>query len=245
METFVFLHEQQILIDFKKTGKFENIDNLKFVFLGNNPYDQIENLEDVIIARNYSDNIEEWNKNLLAYSGWYLLWKNNLINSNFVNLLEYDILIDPNFSSIVKENIKTTTKYIGYVPLITSDYWFLSDPPICVPLLGSIKKHYDIDFIQYMSERPVTTVNVTTNQSMSIDTFNSFMKWMEPILEDIKEEKFAGHMPERSFPLFCLYNNLEGILLSDILKHYQMNTHMTHGDSKLYMGTNYDDLIKK
>jgi len=244
IQTFIFVHDEKIILDFEKNGKFKEIENLKYVFLSNNPCEQIRSMSNVIIARDFEDNIEKWNRTLIAYTGWYLLWKNNLIDADFINLFEYDIILDKNFQDKLKQNLTPKTKVVSYVPIEIHDYWFIQDG-LCNPLLNSIQKHYNIDFRKYVREilDPVT-VGVTSNQSMSLKTFNEFMTWMEPIIDDIKEEKMAGHMPERAFPLFYTYYDREGFLLDGVLSHFRMDTHETQGRTKAYFDANYEKLVK-
>jgi hypothetical protein len=89
-QTFIFVHEQNIILDFKNHNKFSNLNNVKYVFLGKNDTDKIESLNDVIICRNLPNNIEDY-PNLTSFSCWYALWKNNMYNSNYINLFEYDV----------------------------------------------------------------------------------------------------------------------------------------------------------
>ena len=71
-ETFIFIHDQDYLLDFENKGKLNNLKSYKYVFLGNRPIDKIENLSNVIVARNLPNNIEEYPK-LTSYTGWYAL----------------------------------------------------------------------------------------------------------------------------------------------------------------------------
>ncbi|MEY4572245.1 MAG: hypothetical protein RLZ10_1471, partial [Bacteroidota bacterium] len=91
IQSFIFCHDQNLILEFISNGKFNNLPNLKFVFLGTElPVDQIENLENVIICRNLPINIEIYPK-FTSFTGWYALWKNNLIDADYVNLFEYDV----------------------------------------------------------------------------------------------------------------------------------------------------------
>jgi hypothetical protein len=96
-QTFIFVHDQYIVLDYLAAGKFNELPNVKYVFLGQRPSDQIGHLVDmgkVIIARDLPDNIEHL-PNLVAWTGWYAIARNGLITAEVVNLFEYDInLID-------------------------------------------------------------------------------------------------------------------------------------------------------
>jgi len=88
--TFIFVHDQQIVLDYIAANKFSDLPDVKYVFLGMRPTEQIEHLPNVIIARNLPDNIEHY-PNLVAWTGWYALVRNGLIKTDLVNLFEYDV----------------------------------------------------------------------------------------------------------------------------------------------------------
>jgi hypothetical protein len=96
-QTFIFVHDQYIVLDYLAAGKFNELPDVKYVFLGQRPTDQIGHLVDmgkVIIARDLPDNIEHY-PNLVAWTGWYAIARNGLITADIVNLFEYDVnLID-------------------------------------------------------------------------------------------------------------------------------------------------------
>jgi hypothetical protein len=88
--TFIFVHDQQIVLDYIAANKFSDLPDVKYCFLGMRPTEQIENLPNVIIARDLPDNIEHY-PNLVAWTGWYALVRNNLVTTDIVTLFEYDV----------------------------------------------------------------------------------------------------------------------------------------------------------
>lgn len=245
-QTFIFVHDEQIVLDFELNSKFKDVPNLTYVFVGFSSYEKIKHLSNLIIARELKYNIETWGKNLLAYAGWYALYKNNLISADFINLFEYDIILSNNFNEIQQGVIHADIDFIGYIPLEIHDYWFMQCDDFCLPLLNSIHKHYGINCKQYINDiQELKKVGLTSNQSMSFNTLDKFMKWMEPIVEDIKDEYMAGHMPERAFPFYCLYYGLNGFILDKVLSHFSMGTHGTTGTPKEYFNSNYENLVTK
>jgi hypothetical protein len=81
IQTFIFVHDEKIILDFKRVGKFQEIKNLKYVLLSQRPCENVKGFDDVIIAKEYSDNIEKYPL-MVAYTGWYLIWKNKLIDED-------------------------------------------------------------------------------------------------------------------------------------------------------------------
>ena len=45
METYIFVHNQNIILDFIESKKFNDLGLVKYVFLGDSNIDKIENLE--------------------------------------------------------------------------------------------------------------------------------------------------------------------------------------------------------
>jgi hypothetical protein len=58
IDTFIFVHNQQIILDYDRIGKFSGIGEFKYVFLGKRPVDLISDRNDIIFASDFDDNIE-------------------------------------------------------------------------------------------------------------------------------------------------------------------------------------------
>lgn len=245
IQTFIFVHDQKIIVDFKESGKFSNLENLKYVFLGPRPIDQIEDMENVIIARNLEHNIEEHNSRLISYTGWWAVWKNKLLDADFVNLFEYDINLHPNFPNILDQNLSIDTDIIGYIPHNVHYESYIKSHQWAGLLVDSIKRNYNIDVHQMIgSFSPSTICSMTSNHTLSNKTFNEYMEWMEPIVDDIKLDKMAGHMTERSISLYYFIKKLPGLkLIPDVLHHFQLDTHKTQGIPESKFIDNYEKLV--
>lgn len=245
IETFIFVHDQNIIIDFIDNKKFKNINNFKYVFLGDRDTDKIEHMDNVIIARNFNKNIEQYKK-LTAFTGWFLLWENDLIKSDFINLFEYDIIVNDNLDESIYENItkNENIESISYISIPINDYWFLGDNPTSKKLIDSVEKHYNINTREYIKKYPTNMkIGLTSNQTIKKETFFSYMEWMKPILDDIKDDSMAGHLSERSLPLYVLLNDLERVVLENVMTHFQLDSHNTQNvyEQKKYM---YQNIIK-
>ncbi len=54
-QTFIFVHEQQIVLDYIEAGKFDQLPDVQYVFLGQRPVDLLDQFvgeKKVIVARN-------------------------------------------------------------------------------------------------------------------------------------------------------------------------------------------------
>jgi hypothetical protein len=243
MQTFIFVHDQNIIIDFINSNKFSNIENVKYVFVGDKPVDKVKDLNEVIICRDLDDNIENY-PNLTSFTGWYALWKNNLINSDYVNLFEYDI----NFSSdlIPQINNAYNEKYdiIGYIPLKVRDFNYIGHLPWIEKIISSLNSVYKVNLYDLvLSLDANTTVSVTSNHSMKRETFESYMNWISPMIDEIKTSYFSGHEVERSISIFYLLSNLKYKILEGKIEHFQFNSHGTQKISQEKFKNNYQKLL--
>jgi hypothetical protein len=246
VQTFIFVHDQQIIIDFEKIQKFSMFKDFKYVFLGSRPIDQIEHMENVIIARNYEPNIEEHNSRLISFTGTWLLWKHKLYDADYLNLFEYDINVVPDFCEQLESNlIKEKPSIVGYIPLPVSSWYYINEQKLSKLLIDSIAKHYGIDvkaMVQSMSPQQYCTV--TSNHTYSAKALNDFMTWMEPMIDDIKLDKYAGHMTERAVSFFYFIKRMTDIqYIPGVLHHFQMDTHNTQDVPATKFADNYQNLL--
>jgi hypothetical protein len=231
-ETFIFVHDQDLIIEFENKNKFSNLYNYKYVFLGNRPTDKIENLTNVIIAKNFEYNIEQYPL-FTSYTGWYCLWKNNLITTNYVNLFEYDTVLNKNIDQLHTKFYNDNVEMIGYVPFPMGHYQFVQNPEWNEHILPIIKETNKIDLISHykkvLEKNPQSVWSSTSNTTFRVDIFNEYMKWFEPIANKIKETKTCGHAHERSITFFSTIKNKKMLITNGILKHLQLDSHKTQG----------------
>jgi len=231
-ETFIFVHDQDLIIEFEKNNKFSNLYDYRYVFLGSKPTDKIENFNNVIIARNFEENIEKYPL-FTSYTGWYCLWKNNLINTKYVNLFEYDTVLNKNIDQIHTKFYNDKVEMIGYVPFPISHYQFVENPEWNEHILPVIKEINKIDLLNYyrkiLEKTPNAIWSSTSNTTFRTDVFNEYMNWFEPIADRIKETKTCGHAHERSITFFSGIKNKKMLITNGILKHLQLDSHKTQG----------------
>lgn len=244
ISTFVFAHTQQIILQFKSVQKFHNLPNLKYVLVGKNDFDLVENMDDVIVSQKYVDNIEDYPQ-FTAYTGWYLLWKNNLIETDYVNLFEYDINALDRLQEIFKMIRLSDFDFIGYLPVEMKEDCYIGERRWVEDLIQSILKNYDFNMDSFLNEyktnNPDAVWSSTSNCTFSKDAFEQYMVWFEKIFQDLKSFEFGGHAHERSISFFYLLKNLKITIQSDGITHFQINSHNT---SPLG-GSRHDELFHK
>jgi hypothetical protein len=231
-ETFIFVHDQDIIINYINAKKYNNLQNVKFVFLGKNPIDKVKNLENVIICRNLPINIEKYPK-FTSFTGWYALWKNNLISSDYVNLFEYDTIISKEFTEKQSEILKDKPDFVGYIPKPITMPDYVSNFMWVQDIMPSIKKHYNINIFDLIETIKVKNPNevwsCTSNSTFSKKTFEGYMTWFEKLIEDLKNGTTCGHAHERSISFFYFINNKVVKMLPGLITHFQLDSHKTQG----------------
>jgi NAD-dependent DNA ligase len=243
VKTFIFVHDQSIVLDFKKHNKFKQLDDVKYVFVGNRDSSMIESDDDVIICNKLKNNLENYPK-LTSYTGWYAIWKNDLYDSSdYLNLLEYDVNLTDNFDKIVKENLNFDV--IGYKPFNVHHNNFAKHKPWVEDLIKSIHKNYNINVHEFINSLPFNEeCSVTSNHTFSKKSFEDYMKWVNPLIDDIKHSELSGHQVERSISLFYLINKLNHKVIDNILTHFNFDSHRTQNISQDKFKNEYNKLLK-
>jgi hypothetical protein len=251
IQTFIFAHDQQIILDMEANQKFANIPNVSYVMVGANPSDKLADMQNVIIEADYPENYIEYNKNMLSFTGWQLLWLYDMIDADtdYVNLFEYDIKLSDNFTSELEDCIKQTKpSIVGYITLPVNAPMYIEEPKYCKEIVESIQRNHKIDigYVVSLYKEFDAVVSVTSNHTLSVGTFKNFMEFMQPCIEDIKDNKYSGHQTERALSFYYLtFDSLSVEVLPNALFHYQLDTHQTQGIPIEKFTNNYAQVVKK
>jgi hypothetical protein len=205
--TFIFVHDQQIVLDYIAAGKFSDLPDLKYVFLGMRPTEQIEHLPNVIIARDLPDNIEHY-PNLVAWTGWYALVRNDLIKTDLVNLFEYDV-------NVVGEWVQhfEHCAYFGHHG--TDEVWWNYNG-----IRSEVQKFARGFYKQ-------STIPMTSNYTLCFDEIADVVNQIGSIN---KTSQQAGHVAER----LCSFLLSNRYVLPNRLTHLYADSHGTQGRGDRY-----------
>jgi len=214
-QTFIFVHDQYIVLDYLAAGKFNELPDVKYVFLGQRPSDQIGHLVDmgkVIIARDLLDNIEHY-PNLVAWTGWYAITRNGLITADIVNLFEYDVNL---------LGWKQPMASAGYFwhPYADNTWWNYNE------IKTELRK----------MEISVTNdpLPMTSNYTLFAERINTFVKaLMESDLDP--EHPQAGHIVERYCSAYFQFK----VTAAGGLTHLYADSHGTQGRGDRYQDIKY------
>jgi hypothetical protein len=243
MQTFIFVHDQQIILDYIRVNKFSQFKNVTYVFVGKNPTNLIESLSNVIICKNLPNNLEDYPK-LTSFTGWYCLWKNNLIKSDYINLFEYDINVSEDLNQKIGNEIENNKKVIGYIPLAISHHNYIKHNIWIQTLMNSLMKQYNVDLKNSIgSMNPNTIITMTSNHTFEFETFKKYMEWIDPMIDDLKFSSHSGHEIERSISVFYLLNKIDYSVLNNLIHHFQFDSHRTQTISVNKFTNQYKNLI--
>lgn len=219
-KTFILCHTQDFIIDAIKHNKYSGFMNYHFVFMGMGQIDKIVDLDNVIICRDLTKNIEE-QKNCLQYCGWYALYNNGLIDTDYIRIIDYDI-------DIITANNQTAGKVksgIGF----DYNFYFLEGFGNNTELIKTINEHIGGDIKTLINEY---SLNFNQNEWFSSidvlidkDVFIEFMVWFKPIYEKSKNEYYFGMFFERYLSVFLIIKNIEYTVIKGEITHKQLKSH--------------------
>ena len=229
-QIFIFIHDQELLLEFEKNKKFKNLTNYSYIFVGSKDNSKIRNMSNVLIAKDFTTNLENYPL-FTAFTGWYMLWKNNLITKDYVTLLEYDVILQDSFEDSLSEIILNNYDLIGYIPQRMDTYQYIDNPSWVQKIIPAIKKIHDVDIPSVIKSvlnlNPNALWSATNNVTFKKDTFEEYMKWFEPLIDEIKEDKYCGHAQERAYSFFYTIKNKNVAITNGLLRHFQLNSHGT------------------
>ena len=198
--------------------------NYGVIFVGNANFPQ-EFLSNprIIIARNLPYNIEE-EKDLLTFTAWYLIIKNNLFNDfEYICILEYDVLLYENFEKnlhlLCNKNIHDI---ITFLPVSGKDF-----------LLNHVKQNVIESFLRTknISFEILKIWYGTTNHCLRRHILETFVDWYYPACNIIRimDSTHISWYHERVFSFYIL-NKKYKIEILEELRHQFSNSHMNFHD---------------
>jgi hypothetical protein len=231
IETFITVHDQDIILKNEESQKYSNLNKYRYVFVSNNDTSKISHLKNVIFAKNYEDNIEHLNY-FVDFTSWYLIIKNNLIETDFISLVQYDTDITSTFENETIEILNSNLNSIlGYVPYPIDHCDFLKCNMGAEPLNNSLTNVYDLNIYNIVDEHVKKTSDTLWPSSNNIATTKLILEklvyWFEPVVHDMGNFKHSGHSFERVIKIFSIINNINNPYLDGVLKHYQLDSHKT------------------
>ena len=232
IETFITVHNQDIILNNEESKKYKHLSKYRYLFVGNGDISLLKDLDNVVVGRDLDKNIEELNY-FCDFTSWFFLIKNNLINTKFVSLIQYDTDISEDFEKATLDRLFSNEDIIfGYVPYLIDSLDFLGNKIVTTPLYDSLKNTYDINVINLIETYRDKNIEDTlwpssNNVAMSNKNLKDLINWCEPVMFDMGNQKYAGHAMERSIKIFSIIHNIKNDYILEKLKHHQLDSHNT------------------
>jgi hypothetical protein len=214
----IFVCHDNLTIDSVLKNTFDHY----IIFVGNKELNENHRQNSkIIIARELTNNIEiEWN--LLTFTAWYAIIKNNLfIDYDYLCILEYDVILN-NFETTLHNRCKENPDIISFIPSGANTLLYDINYSVCIDYL----------IHQKMSKQDFHNVTIwgcTTNHCMKRSIVEDFVNWYYPSCLFIKDKHFAklGYYHERLFAIYCFYKKYNHVFINGILRHLQLISHKT------------------
>ena len=219
-KTFILCHTQDFIIDSIEHNKYKNFNDYYFVFMGMGQINKIKNINNVIICRDLPNNIEE-QKNCLQYCGWYSLYHNEFLDTDYIRIIDYDV-------DIININNKTSHCVKSGLGFGFDDHFLnkFGNHRKFVDIMnryanGDIRKAISNYSKEFNQDKWFSSIDVLINK----ETFSKFMEWFKPIAEEIKDEYYFGMFFERVLTIFLIVNNVDYNITENEVTHNQLQSH--------------------
>lgn len=228
IQTFVVVHDQNIILDSLKYKKYEQIDNLNFLFVGSKDTSKIEDRSDVIISRNLEHNVEQY-KDFGSTTAWYSIFKNHLYDydTDYIITLEYDCLLNDLFYEQLKTFLayEKECKIIGFIPYPVTHEAFLGPTKFTTGLIDGLKEKYSLEVSDILNSTDLQkNIALCTNTVFDVKIFELYMNWVMPLVEYVMELPLCGHFIERSLPVFYLIKKIDFAIMLNSVENLALNS---------------------
>lgn len=228
IQTFVVVHDQDIILQSLKYKKYEQIDNLNFLFVGSKDVSKIQDRSDVIISKNLEYNVEKY-KDFGPFSAWYSIFKNHLYDhdTDYIITLEYDCLLNDLFYEQLKNFLKydKECKIIGFIPYAVSNPLFLGQNQFTTGLISGLEEKYSLKVSDILYNiDPQKNIALNSNTVFGVKVFEAFMNWVMPLFEYVMELPLCGHFIERSLPVFYLIKNIDFEIMLNAVQNLALDS---------------------
>jgi hypothetical protein len=178
----------------------------------------------IIDCKSYLPNYEHL-PNFYDFTGWFVLAKHNLIETDNAIFLQYDhVIYDANIVESTNSILKTNWM-VGYVP---APYfmWTLTIQGFYEKQVAGLAS-CGVDWPKLVSEKPFETWPSTQGTAWRTEEFTKFMLWFEPAFNTFANDTFAGHLAERMIQPFLMAHNQEAGYFHGAVGHESKDCHGT------------------
>lgn len=213
LDIYIVCHNHESFELFKENNKHIDISKFKFILVGKWEGVSEEFKNNHIVASFLPDNIERFDK-LLTFTAWYALSRNNLINSEYVGIFEYDCIFHKDIFELERELDKNCI--IGFNPRYTNEHLYLNIIP---------------EFCNLLSKNEVKIAkrnsfwNATTNMILPVDFLDKFVSWYLGYVIKILNYQKVSHFHERAVNILVANMDMGYKFFEDYVEHQQLCSH--------------------
>lgn len=222
MKTYVTVHDSSIIMQCESEGRFAGLDRV-YLFVGPRMVDVPSNIP-VIRCLDYQPNYEHLPQ-FYDFTGWFILAKHNLLDSDKAIFLQYDHLVtDPN----IEERIAILLEEHPMVSChaASREWWTLDIPNFYEVHIRGIEACGE-NWSLLMQQNPFEVWPSTQGTAWRTSEFVQFMLWFEPAFEIFKTHLYAGHLAERMIQPFLMANSWVAGYLDGGVFHESLDCHGT------------------
>jgi hypothetical protein len=219
-DAFIVCHDYSLIKQLENSEQFNTLPNYKYLLVGQSKNISSEYSDKIIVCENLPHNIESL-PNLLTFTAWYAISKNNLSKTKWVTIFEYDVKIKNGIDCELDD-----FDAIGYIEyLIDNEKSFRDYPPYISEYVKKFnltdheKKIYNL----YGSEKWACTTNFTLKNTFLDEFVDYYYKLI--LEENIYNKIKQAHIHERMITLFCLINHNKIKLEEGYLEHFGRLSH--------------------
>lgn len=193
VQTFVTTHDQDLVLKAEAEGRFADLNNVTYLFVGPRPVDRIPDDVDLIVSRVHTGNIEQFPQ-LYDFTGWWTVARHRLIRADKIMCIQYDMRpAGPTTEADVSDALDLN-EMVAFTPGHRSaSNWML--------LIQGFEEAFSDGLADNDAVMPSDDFEEwpsTQGTAWRTESFYAFMNWVRPMLDCWANSVWAGHLAERS-----------------------------------------------
>lgn len=208
---FIVCHDEASYNHFCSNNK-DLADKVVFIMVGNSGFEP----KSFYAAKDLWHEIEE-NKSMLTYTAWYALAKNNIVNTEYVGIFEYDTILKPEILSLSDGQLKDDHSVIGFAPRPTNDKLYLDAVPGLTQTIPSI---YTVN--AYIGS---SVWAASTNLIMPKWFLTDFVNWYDGYWRETLQYPNHPHFHERAVNVYAATIGMQYKFFPEWVKHEEKRSH--------------------
>lgn len=229
METYVTIHDQDLLLACEAEGRFDELRHT-YLFVGPGAVDRVPADVRLIVSREYDDGFEHLPQ-FYDFTGWHTLVRHGLISEPRCLMLQYDhhLLTDGlTTEARLRDAFDFEYPTAGVVATVSGYYdnWFLQWPGFEDTMRLSTAA-CGLTLRTAEAEAPFNRWPSTQGTAWDSAFLCDFMTWFRPVFDVAKGHVLAGHVAERMVQAYCLASGRPAGYAEGLFSHGSLDCHGT------------------